>query len=532
MQAGGTHVAFSAPSKAAVHNFFACALKAGAIPHGNPANRYDGDDCFNAAVLDFDGNSIEVVYHEIVHVGGAPSVAGSSHSRVLAWAENVSASDAQSVASTRSAARSVVSTKSAAKSVVSAKSITSAAQSAAQRAMTVHSKAGSVIGVPAEAMNAPSEVSAQSVLTTLQKSITSPHSSAVASLLSNSKVEMTTKTLAGTLLGAAAGAAVAYAMCKSEEDSARQEEEASLAAARMYRAQQPQIAYPRTPSNTPAGSHYTASQAGARAPLLLEAPPLPPLSNYTGSPLSLTRAIEYLPSRAPSQVSSARRPTKSVEERFAELDLHSVHGSKAPSVKAPSAKASSHAGSKTSKRASSKAASEAPTPASKAPTEKSRSRSASRARSEASRHSSHSHSSRKSHRSHSSRHKGAESLSGSAYLGIVVEEGSDSEPPADHAAFLGEQDDVETVAPSDSISCAGSSRRRKKRRGSKSEGKKESRKEGSRDRRKKDSSESGSEATVTQKKYSAKERDRSVASLPVRGLGRMESARTIASFCG
>lgn len=59
--AGAAHVAFQAPSKTAVQHFFTAALKAGGKFHGEPAVR-DNSGYYSAAVIDFDGNSIEAVF--------------------------------------------------------------------------------------------------------------------------------------------------------------------------------------------------------------------------------------------------------------------------------------------------------------------------------------------------------------------------------------------------------------------------------------------------------------------------------------
>lgn len=59
--AGAAHIAFPAPSRDAVQAFFYTALKAGATIHGEPCVR-DAHGYYSAAVIDFDGNSIEAVY--------------------------------------------------------------------------------------------------------------------------------------------------------------------------------------------------------------------------------------------------------------------------------------------------------------------------------------------------------------------------------------------------------------------------------------------------------------------------------------
>ncbi|KAJ9502068.1 hypothetical protein H2202_002132 [Exophiala xenobiotica] len=59
--AGAAHVAFPASSRAQVQDFFLAALKAGGKIHGEPCQR-DASGYYSAAVIDFDGNSIEAVY--------------------------------------------------------------------------------------------------------------------------------------------------------------------------------------------------------------------------------------------------------------------------------------------------------------------------------------------------------------------------------------------------------------------------------------------------------------------------------------
>ncbi|KAF7502562.1 hypothetical protein GJ744_005480 [Endocarpon pusillum] len=59
--AGAAHIAFQAPSTTAVQHFFTAALKAGGKIHGEPAVR-DDSGYYSAAVIDFDGNSIEAVF--------------------------------------------------------------------------------------------------------------------------------------------------------------------------------------------------------------------------------------------------------------------------------------------------------------------------------------------------------------------------------------------------------------------------------------------------------------------------------------
>ncbi|KAF2667207.1 hypothetical protein BT63DRAFT_481646 [Microthyrium microscopicum] len=611
MKAGGGHVAFSAPDRASVHEFFASAVEAGARPHGKPAQRYDGDQCFNSAVLDYDGNSIEVVYHESEMCGGASK----PQSRVLSWRDDVvdSIDDAtsiisqsaagrsvapkstagrstvaHSVAGRSSAAKSVASRSAAAKSVVSVRSIQSAASSAAQQALVPATAAPSIVsrsGVAfpiitqprAPPLPAPTELSAQTVLSTLHKSITGNGGSMASSLLGDSRIEMSTKTLAGTLLGAAAGAAVAYAMCKSEEDSAHSERIASIAASQKSASMIEPWSYPSpiipgTPSHTPATSQYTSAsrKTGMQA---LEGPMIP-LSAYTGQTASHGRAFEYLASSPKSQylgsspqsqylgtspgsrvsaARSARRPSVTIED-YEELDLEpkrpSSHLSRAHTTPAVSSRSSSRVPSKASSKAASIAASQStarPTPsraASHTPSKQSSQTAAeshhspsttSRPRSESSKHTS---TSKKSTRSGSSS-KASKPKSGH-HLDVVHERSWS--PPADYTIFAADEDD-ESIVPSDSISNVGSTKRSKTSKRSKSsksssstKGSSKHSEKGSRATSRKSESvkEAPSEApraeTVTQKRS----KERSHVSLPLRGMtpmGRVDG-RTIASYAG
>ncbi|EGD94337.1 hypothetical protein TESG_01857, partial [Trichophyton tonsurans CBS 112818] len=75
---GAAHIAFPAPSRDAVSAFFIAALKAGGKIHGEPCVRDAERNYFSAAVIDFDGNSIEAV-----HRNDAPSVAPSRKGSVV-----------------------------------------------------------------------------------------------------------------------------------------------------------------------------------------------------------------------------------------------------------------------------------------------------------------------------------------------------------------------------------------------------------------------------------------------------------------
>lgn len=161
VKAGAAHVAFAAPSRSAVQAFFTAALKAGGRIHGEPAIRDQETGYYSAAVLDFDNNSIEVANRPKVLESPKSVVSNIDGRKVLSWQKDVARSTADGPVQSEMASNRVVSKKYA----------------------------------------SPAMLVTHSTFETKPKSDTS------------------TKALIGTLLGAAAGAAVAYAMTKSEEES-------------------------------------------------------------------------------------------------------------------------------------------------------------------------------------------------------------------------------------------------------------------------------------------------------------------------
>ncbi|KPI36192.1 uncharacterized protein AB675_8974 [Cyphellophora attinorum] len=68
--AGAAHVAFPAASRQAVQEFFSAAQRAGGTTLGAPCLR-DSSGYYSAAVVDFDGNSIEAVHRPALDAGAA-----------------------------------------------------------------------------------------------------------------------------------------------------------------------------------------------------------------------------------------------------------------------------------------------------------------------------------------------------------------------------------------------------------------------------------------------------------------------------
>jgi catechol 2,3-dioxygenase-like lactoylglutathione lyase family enzyme len=62
---GGTHVAFAADNKGMVEAFYEAGIGAGGADNGAPGYRKDNSPGYYAAfVHDYDGNNIEVVWHD------------------------------------------------------------------------------------------------------------------------------------------------------------------------------------------------------------------------------------------------------------------------------------------------------------------------------------------------------------------------------------------------------------------------------------------------------------------------------------
>jgi hypothetical protein len=419
IKAGAAHVAFSAPSRTAVREFYTKALQAGGRPHGSPSTRNDGFEIFNAAVLDMDGNSIEVVYHQDGLDDDFGSFTGKS--RVLTWNKDVSASLGDN--------KSVVSLNSFASTAKNLKALVPANSSAAR------SKASST----AHSAVSKSSSRTKSEPFAVQRSFTAP---VMAAPKSNDNIEISRKTLVGTILGAAAGAAVAYAMCKSEEDSAKAEEAAYYAvqnSSRQLQASHPRLlegppsytSRPRSVRNASEVGSYYEDGYPMRA---IEAPPPSGYHHPSYTTVAPSQHPEHISSSGRSRVSLTRSNT--MPERRPQSTLIS---SFAPTESPREPREGSH---HTPRSHHSKAKA-----------------------------SSHSKSRRSSSRTHSRLHSPAPPMDripeaiaapparGSSVLGRNYE----AEPYVPPEGDRSNHDDADTVAPSDSISNAGDSTRRRRR---------------------------------------------------------------------
>ncbi len=377
-------------------------------------------------------------------------------------------------------------------------------------------------------------MSSQNVLASLQRSLTGA--------LPDGNICISPKALAGTLLGAAAGAAVAYAMCKSEEDSARAEERAALmhagtrrrASAGEEAAATRRVSLRRiepAPELVAVGTQ-TFMQAASHAPSRRESP------------------VEYVQLVAASMANrscptvlsarSVREPSPREEDQVPVTVSRAQSTYEAPRSSAPSVSkstAKSEASSRHSKKSSSGSSSHRSK--SKAPERRSiglpdiseTEQLGSSARSSASRHSkktSHSH-----HSKHSSRHRREAEDAASDDEGTVLLEKQTIVPDA-----AGTDDDRDTVVPSDSISCVGSSRSKRSSASKQSKAKSSTSSSKHRSRAhsevgihydknddiksepplrrsaRRGPSEAGTETTITPRNY----KERSVTSLPIRNI--------------
>ena len=179
-----THIAFSANDRPTVRNCYAGALNAGGRPSGAPSYRNDDCSCFNAAVEDLDGNTIEFIFRD---------ASASSCDKALPETSQYS----QPAPTWQpDAARSVVN----------------------DDAQTTYSKTSRAKSRTQTAMDLASTASKSMKSAAPTPGITRSRTDPVIQTRGNGS-----KGPVGILLGAAAGAAVGYAIIQSERDGSRKE---------------------------------------------------------------------------------------------------------------------------------------------------------------------------------------------------------------------------------------------------------------------------------------------------------------------
>ncbi|KAJ9361871.1 glyoxalase family protein [Paecilomyces variotii] len=251
--AGAAHVAFPAPSKDAVGSFFIQALKAGGKIHGEPKVRDADSGYFSAAVIDFDGNSIEAVYRP-----GCSSSRSAAGGRALTVVKGGSVVNGGSVVSRAKSTRS--------------ESVYSSSRSDFNKLTAP--PAQSVVDIDRAA---PSTVS---------YSMYQPQQAYQPQQQKSDDGSKTAKTIIGTLLGATAGAAIAYAITREATSSSPSMPE-------------PQYTISAAPAPAPAQSRASEYQ-GTRA---IEAGPAH--SFYSDEDASTVYSRSKAPSKAPSKIARA-----------------------------------------------------------------------------------------------------------------------------------------------------------------------------------------------------------------------------------
>ncbi|KAF2224509.1 hypothetical protein BDZ85DRAFT_261090 [Elsinoe ampelina] len=202
------HIAFAATSRAAVRNFYACSLNAGGSPAGPPGYRGQDLEVFNTAVLDLDGNTIEVVHHEVSppNFGPPPSQAGVEAVEPQGDDRGLSTPQLeipQYVPAYYAPPQSVP-PPSAFNTTRSTRPPASAVSDESERSERPSRSKGNVAR------------------------------SALRSVSCAPNVDNPSKAFIGTLIGAAAGAAAIYAMVSSERDSSRKEKEFNRTMSRTH----------------------------------------------------------------------------------------------------------------------------------------------------------------------------------------------------------------------------------------------------------------------------------------------------------
>jgi hypothetical protein len=265
--AGAAHVAFTAPSRLAVQHFFTAGLKAGGKFHGDPAVR-DNSGYYSAAVIDFDGNSIEAVYR--------PTFSDDKENDIKSVISN-----ARSTTTARSDAKSSFSRA----APTEVRSTTSRAAPPRQASSPSQAKAsGDVIeNLMAEARNAANV--AREVVERARPSMNTTSGGGSG------------ETIMGTLLGVAAGAALHYAFTSNSNNNNNQSRPSASARS----------------ATEPAPTQYQNYRAIEAAP-----------SYYSSSPRSITlEDNEYASTVKPARSHHTRRNSGSIISTSFGSDHHS-----------------------------------------------------------------------------------------------------------------------------------------------------------------------------------------------------------------
>ncbi|KAL9062183.1 MAG: hypothetical protein Q9157_009150, partial [Trypethelium eluteriae] len=282
-RASRTRIVFSAEDRISVREVYAAALEAGAVPSQPPEYRNFDTGEFGAAIFDFDGNVIEAVYP-----GDGPPAEGSKAPRngsILTWSQDVANQSAP------------------VPSRVTARTVASDARSAVDANRSVTSKS-----VKSAMPGGTDDIS--SVKTTKTAAPTK----------SATEGDKVGQTLATTLLGAAAGAAIAYGWSKVDDEMWKKESADAKSEAEAHFAKEE-----RSSRGSKLERRRSASVEPTRSVARSQTFPIaetPPSRSY--------RAIEAPPSRW-SRISH-RDPTV-IDRGESERSRHSLRAIEAPPPK-------------------------------------------------------------------------------------------------------------------------------------------------------------------------------------------------------
>lgn len=295
-KAGAAHIAFDAPPRAAVDDFFATALKAGGKIHDGPAVRDDETGYYSAAVIDIDGNAVECVYRDCdKHTSAASTVRD----------------------------QSVVSSP---------------------------SRTPEKAGFSSESKRSPLRTIVNNIITTTTTTLSPSPAPLPAPPTSGSND--TTKALVGVLLGAAAGAAFAFALVKSEEPDPSDTQPSHSMYQRIEAPPTPPstISVHSTRSRPHVGSECSSPRSSRRTHIrMIEAPPSPPseVSSQRTIKAPSMRAIEVPPafSAVSHKSRSSHAPTRiphTLPSGRTSRTVHDIDIESARSYASRSSRASGH----------------------------------------------------------------------------------------------------------------------------------------------------------------------------------------------
>ncbi|MCJ1330999.1 hypothetical protein MMC10_007686 [Thelotrema lepadinum] len=259
---GATHVAFDARSRKAVDAFFTAALKAGGCIHDRPAVRDSKTGYYSAAVIDFDGNAVEAVHRHC-----------------------------------------------------------------AQDRMSLESSAREIEAVYQPPSDTPRSVANESKhrspLQNVVNNIVTTKTTTLSAAKDNVDTTSSSKALMGTLLGAAAGAVVAYAMVKAEQPDPPKNPEVKHSKTIYQTVEAPPTPRSAVSATSRRSRRHSISYSDISSPRstrpvpirMIEGPPTPP--SQVSSPSTIrpkhVRTIEVPPALSPVDI---RRATRAPSEAF------------------------------------------------------------------------------------------------------------------------------------------------------------------------------------------------------------------------